>query len=110
MVPGLNGYLNGYYHKCIDMVRHLVTAFDSTCIHASFLKEMLETNVIIIYEPGKVPGRAESYRPIFLLNKNLKMFSVVMSNRISTIKNSLISPDQVGFMLNKEARDFKMSR
>lgn len=65
---------------------------------------MLEAHIVIPKE-GKDPSHRGNYRPISLLNVDIKIFSKILANRLLNFLPSIVSPDQVGFIPGCEARD-----
>lgn len=59
----------------------------------------------MLRKPNKDPLECSNYRPILLLNIDLKLFTKVLANRLWPLLHLLIGPEQVGFMPGKEARD-----
>lgn len=57
-----------------------------------------EARIIVIPKPGKDPQRVESYRPISLLNHDVKLFASVLARRLNKIISNYIHPDQAGFI------------
>lgn len=55
--------------------------------------------------PGKDPLFCDSYRPIFLLNCDINLFAKILANRISSLLQRIISPDQAGSIQSREARE-----
>lgn len=67
---------------------------------------ILEDHVILcgaIFKKG--PGQASNYRPISLLNVNVKLYAKVLANHLVPLIPILISPHQVGFVPGHEVRD-----
>ena len=54
--------------------------------------------ITLLPKEGKDPLFVKNYRPISLLNVDYKLIAKVMSNRLKKIINSLINPDQQGFL------------
>lgn len=61
-----------------------------------------ETVIITIPKPGKDCKAPQNYRPISLLNTDLKMYATILANRLLELTTYLINPDQIGFV---KARD-----
>lgn len=55
---------------------------------------MREATIVLIPKPGKDPGYSESYRPISLLQVDIKILSIHLNQAIL----SLTHADQAGFM------------
>lgn len=66
---------------------------------------MLRAYISVILKKGKDASQCGSYRPISLLNFNLKIFTKIIANRLAPHLQELIHYDKVGFMQGREARD-----
>lgn len=83
----------------------MTTVFNSIDeTHLPF-SNLLSANISVIPKPGKDPSQCSSYRPISLLNLNIKIYAKVLENRLSPLLPSIIHKDQVGFIPGQEARD-----
>lgn len=59
----------------------------------------------VIPKPGKDPTQVTTYRPISLLNDDIKCYAKIIANRLLPLIPSIISLDQVGFIPGREASD-----
>ncbi|KAM4652026.1 alpha-N-acetylgalactosaminidase [Discoglossus pictus] len=63
-----------------------------------------QANLVFFPKEGKDPLNVQNYRPILLLNGDVKILAKIMLNRVNTISR-LIHKDQVGFIPNRQASD-----
>lgn len=87
------------------MSPHLLNTFRNIANTAKPPKEMLQAIITVIPKPGKPPDNVSNYRPISLLNCDIKIFSKLIANRLNEVLFSLVHLDQVGFILKRQARD-----
>lgn len=70
--------------------------------HSFQLKEfpqtLYEANISLLLKEGKDETEPSSYRPIALLNTDLKIFTKVLANRLNNHICSIVHPDQTGFV------------
>lgn len=57
--------------------------------------------MVLLLKPGKDPQECSSYRPIALLNVDLKILTKVLASRLAKVIPSLVGIDQTGFMPGK---------
>ncbi|XP_063806265.1 oocyte zinc finger protein XlCOF7.1-like [Pseudophryne corroboree] len=104
--PGPDGFINNFY-KCFKDT--LVPVLDGVYNHASsignFPGEMLEARVVAFPKPGKNPAMMPNYRPIALLNTDLKIYAKMVANRLNPLLPSIIHGDQVGFVPGRQSPD-----
>lgn len=79
--------------------------FNQAANSNTFSKELLEAIIITLPKSGKDPTSPLNYRPISLLNSDLKIYAKILANRIVNITPLLIKPDQVGFVKGRQAPD-----
>lgn len=104
--PGPDGLTNEYYKIFqSSLVPYLCDTFQNIITTASPPKEMLQAVITTIPKPGKPSDHVTNYRPISLLNCDIKIYSKLIANRVNTVLSSLVHHDQVGFVANRQARD-----
>lgn len=67
--------------------------------------EFTHSYISVIPKPGKDPSIPDNYRPIALLNSGYRIFTEILSSRLSQFIPKLINRDQVGFMPSRHAGD-----
>ncbi|XP_063819080.1 uncharacterized protein LOC135057111 [Pseudophryne corroboree] len=104
--PGPDGFINKFY-KCFKDA--ITPVLEGVYNHASsvgnFPVEMLEARVAAFPKPGKNPAMMPNYRPIALLNTDLKIYAKLVANRLNPLLPLLIHCDQVGFIPGRQAPD-----
>uniref|UniRef100_A0A3Q0RWB8 Reverse transcriptase domain-containing protein n=1 Tax=Amphilophus citrinellus TaxID=61819 RepID=A0A3Q0RWB8_AMPCI len=62
-----------------------------------------EANISLILKKSKPPENCRSYRPISLLNVDLKILSKILATRLENILPLLIKADQTGFIKGRNS-------
>ncbi|XP_053571730.1 protein fantom [Bombina bombina] len=103
---GPDGY-TGLYFKTFKhiLIPHLLTLFQSIDQNEPMSSNMLEAFITVLPKPGKSPDQPAHFRPISLLNVDLKICAKVLANRLNAVLPLLIHVDQAGFVPGREARD-----
>lgn len=83
----------------------MLKLFNALGSSASFTAETLLAHISVIPKEGKGLTYCGNYRPISLLNLDLKISTKILANRIQHFIPKLIHLDQVGFVPTREARD-----
>lgn len=95
------------YYKTLlpSLGPHLVSLFNNLSTGAKLHGSTLQAQIAVIPKEGIDPSQCGSYRPISLLNVDLKLLTKIIATRIQQHLPSLIHLDQVGFIPAREARD-----
>lgn len=95
--PGPDGLTPVYYKTFFDILsKPLVSALNTITEGNSFPVDTLRAYISLIPKEGKDPLLC--YRPIALLNSDLKLFAKILANRLLPHIPSLIHRDQAGFV------------
>uniref|UniRef100_A0A8C5MCG1 Reverse transcriptase domain-containing protein n=1 Tax=Leptobrachium leishanense TaxID=445787 RepID=A0A8C5MCG1_9ANUR len=107
--PGPDGLPIRYYKSYAAILfPHLLTALNDLTEGLQLPTQTLSANITILPKEGKDPELCTSYRPISLLNCDLKLFSKILADRLKPFLPALVHADQVGFVPGREARDNTM--
>lgn len=80
--------------------------FFNTKAKGSPLDPQLNTAYItVIPKPNKNPEEVENYRPISLINNDLKILTKILANHLASFIGRYIHKDQVGFILGRQGPD-----
>lgn len=102
--PGPDGYTLQYYQTLLPILGpQIVKLFNAIGPDTNFTRDTLQAHISVIHK-GKYPSSCGSYRPISLLNVDLKLFTKILATRLAHLQK-LIDLDQVGFIPTREARD-----
>ena len=103
--PGPDGFPVEYFRTFGDELgEHLLSSFEEAVEKAMFPPETNLATIVILLKPGLPPDRCSSYRPISLINSELKIFAKVLATRLLQVIPDLIHPDQCGFVPTRSTR------
>lgn len=67
--------------------------------------DMLLAKMSLLPKPNKDHTLPQNFRPISVINNDLKLFDRLLADRLAKIITSLISPDQMGFIPSSQITD-----
>lgn len=78
--PGPDGYPIDFYKKFADKLAPiLLDMFTDSLEKGSMPQTLNEANIILLLKPGKDPVKCNSYRPISLLNSDIKILAKILA-------------------------------
>ena len=69
----------------------------------SFTKN--QATITLLLKKGKDPNECSNYRPLSLLNADVKLYAKVLALRLEPFMSKLVNPDQTGFIKTRLASD-----
>ncbi len=97
--PGLDGFGIEFYKKYSQKLAPLMLRlFNHSIENQEFPQSMYDANISLILKKGKDEMDPASYRPIALLNSDLKIFTKILANRLNKCITKIIHSDQTGFI------------
>lgn len=95
------------YYKAFNhlLTLELVKVFNIAASSGNFPREMLQAVIVTILKAGMDTSIPQNFRPILLLNLDLKIYAKILANRLKYITSSLIGLDQVGIVKSRQAPD-----
>ena len=97
--PGPDGFPAEYFRSFRDLLGpHLLNFFVEAVERMRFPAEVNLATIVVLLKQGHPPEQCASYRPISLINTELKIYAKLLATRLMTVLPTLIHSDQCGFM------------
>lgn len=104
--PGPDGFTAIYYKTFSHLLaKPILQALNSLSTPQNLPPTFNTAHITVLPKPGKDPNICSSYRPISLLNLDMKLLSKIIATRIGKFLPDIVGPDQAGFMPEREAPD-----
>lgn len=104
--PGPERLTHIFYAKLLSrLFGPFIAAYIALLQRKVFPKDFPKATIAMISKEGKDLACCSSYRPILLLNVDLKIVNKILANHLAPLLTNLIQPDQVGFIAAREAKD-----
>lgn len=97
--PGPDGFSGEFYKKFSKiLISPLSEMFQSSYVVGALPPSLMEANISLVLKKGKPPEDCASYRPISVLNLDLKILSKILAIRLESMLPSIVKNDQTGFI------------
>ena len=104
--PGPDGLSIPYYKSFMDILTpHMVRFFNSKARGEQFDSQINTALITVIPKPDKNPEDVQNYRPISLINNDLKVLTKILANRLAGFIGQYIHGNQVGFIPGRQGPD-----
>lgn len=104
--PGYDGFPAEYYKTYIDIIAPVLQKLFEEAFKREHLPPTFnEALISLIPKKDKDSTDPSNYRPIRLLNLDCKILTKVMPLRLQRVLNSIIHPNQTGFMKTRSSSD-----
>lgn len=99
--PGPDGFSTKFFKKFSDQLSPLLLlVFEESSITNSLPPTMRQAVISLLLKKDKDPLICSSYRPVLLLNRDIKILAKMLARHLENIIPSIISTDQTGFIKN----------
>lgn len=101
--PGPDGIPIEIYKIFKDkLITPLLDMYNESLNNGSLPPSLNMAEISLILKPGKPSTLCTSYRPISLLNNDLKILCKVLARRLDTLLPQMVHPDQNGFVQGRQ--------
>lgn len=96
--------MSRFYKTPVPLVAPMMTqAFEEIDETHPLPSQLLPSQIAVIPKLGKDPSSCSNYRPISILNVDLKLFLKMIANHVAPLLPNSIHSNQVGFIPGQEA-------
>ena len=104
--PGPDGFTYSIYKELKEIIAEPLCDVFNQIVESGHCPENFNlSNTILIYKNKGSDKDIKNYRPIALLNSDYKIFMHLIKDSLYPFAEKIISPDQFGFMNNKQIFD-----
>lgn len=104
--PGRDGLPAEFYKRFGDLLMEpLLDLGTDLYSNGAMPKSWAVTRIIVIPKKDRDPARVGSYRPISLINHDMKIFTSIMARRLNSFIASYVHIDQSGFIPSRQISD-----
>lgn len=98
--PGPNGFGGDFFKNFWHIIKEDIYKMFKDFHEAEVDMQRLNFGVIMLIPKIRDASSIKQYRPICLLNADFKIFTKVLTNRLSAVPKGLIGGNQTGFLKN----------
>lgn len=104
--PGLDGIPPEFYTTFWDQLGPLMFDMIQTSLEAGSFSRDINTAIIsLLLKKDKDPQECSNYRPLSLLNADIKIFAKLLARRLQPLMTKLVHCDQTGFIKSRSSSD-----
>ncbi|XP_051794339.1 calcium-binding mitochondrial carrier protein SCaMC-2-B isoform X1 [Acanthochromis polyacanthus] len=99
--PGPDGFTTDFFKKFSDILAPtLLTVFTESLNASTLPLSMRQAIITLLLKKDRAPLECSSYRPVSLLNTDVKILAKVLAGRLEGVIPTVVSSDQTGFVKN----------
>lgn len=104
--PGWDGIPSEFYLTFWpELGPPLLEMIHSAIQNGAFNRDVNTAIISLLHKKGKDPTLCSSYRPLSLINNDIKLYAKILAKRLDTVLPKIIHLDQTGFVKNRLSSD-----
>uniref|UniRef100_A0AAR2M116 Reverse transcriptase domain-containing protein n=1 Tax=Pygocentrus nattereri TaxID=42514 RepID=A0AAR2M116_PYGNA len=100
--PGPDGFINEFY-KCFGdiLTPPLLDAYRYALETKTMAPSWSYATIVVLHKEGKDPTNCGSYKPLSMLNGDVRILTTILARRLNYIITQIIHPDQTRFITGR---------
>ncbi|XP_026433827.1 uncharacterized protein LOC113331322 [Papaver somniferum] len=103
--PGPDGFSRCFYRACWHIIKEDVIQAIQFCWRRRFIPNGLNSNFLVLLPKVDGAKNPNQFRPIGFSNVSFKIFTKIISIRMGTLMNKLISPQQAAYVKGRSIQE-----
>ncbi|XP_026410433.1 uncharacterized protein LOC113305633 [Papaver somniferum] len=103
--PGPDGFGGWFYRNCWEIIGKDVIAAIQYCWKRCYIPNGLNSNFLVLIPKTQNAKKANQFRPIGLFNFFFKIFTKILTMRISNLLSKIISPQHGAFIKDNSIQE-----
>lgn len=104
--PGPDVFINEFYRTFKNILSPLLLkAYHHSLRSKTMAPFWTEATIVVLHKEGKDPSQCQSYRPVSMLNADLRVLTAILAGRVNQIFTQIIHPGQTGFISGRHYGD-----
>ncbi|XP_026459928.1 uncharacterized protein LOC113360657 [Papaver somniferum] len=103
--PGPDGFSGIFYTSCWHIIQEDFIKFIQFCWSRKFIPKGLNSNFLVLLPKVQGAKTANQFRPIGLSNVSFKIFTKIITTRLSSVMGKLISPQQAAHVKGRSIHE-----
>ena len=105
-VPGPDGFSNEFFKTfCPELINWIFRSYNDTITINSLWETTKKGTITCIPKQGKDRNILKNWRPLTMLNCTYKYYLTILADRLKATLETVVNPDQTGFIANRFIRD-----
>jgi hypothetical protein len=103
--PGPNGFNNEFIKSCWPIIGDDIFSLVTDFYNGEVELESINTSFITLIAKTESPLNAGDFKPISLLNSELKIITKILANRLQKVILKIVHKNQYGFLKKRSIQD-----
>ncbi|XP_026411207.1 uncharacterized protein LOC113306493 [Papaver somniferum] len=103
--PGPNGFSGIFYRSCWEIIQDDLIAAIQFCWRRRFIPKDMNSSFLVLLPKTQGARTANQFRPIGLINIVFKMFTKIITTRMSILMMKLISPQESTYIKGRSIQE-----
>ncbi|XP_026378142.1 uncharacterized protein LOC113272535 [Papaver somniferum] len=103
--PGPDSFSGMFYQACWQIIQDDFVNVVQSCWRRKYIPKGLNSNFLVLLPKSQSPKQPNQFRPIGLSNFSFKVFTKILSMRMASLMNKLVSSQQVAYIKGRSIHE-----